>query len=280
MEIQSNNSANIDDIALSGMTQNSCYVQCGDNLELLKSQPDNSVDLIYCDILYGTGRNFGDYQDLRPIRSEIESHYLPRLIEMKRVLKQNGSIYLQMDTRINHWMRNIMDDLFIFRNEIVWDCEYRLKQAKKQFTKNGERILFYTQSDSYTFNLNDILVPHKTTKEHQQRCKNTPSVKSGKFKTPFNPDGKNCGDVWRMKSLTYKSKENTGYFSQKPKELIERIVKASSNVGDVVADYYLGSGTTAVVCKELNRSFIGCDINPKAIEITNARLDAVSSTKK
>ena len=61
-----------------------------DNLELLLSQPDESVDLIYCDILYGTGRNFGDYQVLKPIRSEIESHYLPRLIEMKRVLKQNG----------------------------------------------------------------------------------------------------------------------------------------------------------------------------------------------
>jgi DNA modification methylase len=65
-----------------------------DNLELLLSQPDESVDLIYCDILYGTGRNFGEYQDLKPIRSEIESHYLPRIIEMKRVLKQNGSIYL------------------------------------------------------------------------------------------------------------------------------------------------------------------------------------------
>ena len=75
---------------------NPCYVQCGDNLELLKSQPNESVNMIYCDILYGTGRNFGDYQDLKPIRSEIESHYLPRLIEMKRVLKQNGSIYLQI----------------------------------------------------------------------------------------------------------------------------------------------------------------------------------------
>ena len=98
-------------------------MQCDDNLELLKSQPDESVNMIYCDILYGTGRNFGDYQDLKPIRSEIESHYLPRLIEMKRVLKQNGSIYLQMDYRISHWMRILMDDVFgydNFRNEIVW----------------------------------------------------------------------------------------------------------------------------------------------------------------
>lgn len=69
------------------------------------------------------------------------------------------------------------------------------------------------------------------------------------------------------------SNERVGYSTQKPKALIERIIKASSNEGDTVADYYLGSGTTAVVCKELNRNFIGCDINPKAIEITKARLN-------
>ena len=71
-------------------------------------------------------------------------------------------------------------------------------------------------------------------------------------------------------------KDYVNYATQKPLKLLERIIKASSNEGDTVADYYLGSGTTAVVCKELNRNFIGCDINPKAIEITNARLDAVS----
>jgi len=253
---------------------NPCYVQCGDNLELLKSQPNESVNMIYCDILYGTGRNFGDYQDLKPIRSEIESHYLPRLIEMKRVLKQNGSIYLQMDTRINHWMRILMDEIFgyeNFRNEIVWNVEYRLKQQTRKFTEFGERILFYTKSNDYIFY--PPQVKHKTSKEHQERCRNTPSVKNGKFKTPFR-ETKNAGDVWNdIKSLTYKSKENTGYNTQKPKELISRFVLASTNEGDLVADYYLGSGTTAKVCQELNRKFIGCDLNPKAIEITKARLN-------
>ena len=74
-----------------------CYVQCGDNLELLKSQPNESVDLNYCDILYGTGKNFGDYKDLKPIRSEIESHYLPRLKEMHRIIvtgKQIGRAHV------------------------------------------------------------------------------------------------------------------------------------------------------------------------------------------
>jgi DNA modification methylase len=94
-----------------------------DNLELLLSQPDESVDLIYCDILYGTGRNFGDYQDLKPIRSEIEAHYLPRLKEMHRVLKSTGSIYIHCDWHINHWIRCLMDDVFgyeRFINEIIW----------------------------------------------------------------------------------------------------------------------------------------------------------------
>src|SRR3989304_2722876 len=96
----------IDRITEQPFCQTRVMCRAVDNLELLLSQPDESVNMIYCDILYGTGRNFGDYQDLKPIRSEIENHYLPRLIEMKRVLKQNGSIELQMDTRINHLRRN------------------------------------------------------------------------------------------------------------------------------------------------------------------------------
>ena len=84
-------------------------------------------------------------------------------------------------------------------------------------------------------------------------------------------EGKLPEDYWLMPVVA--GNERIGYQTQKPKALIERIIKASSNEGDVVADYYLGSGTTAVVCKELNRNFIGCDLNPKAIEITNGRLD-------
>ena len=94
-----------------------------DNLELLLSQPDERVDLIYCDILYGTGKDFMDYKDLYPMREIIEEHYLPRLKEMHRVLKSTGSIYLQMDYRIVHWVRCLMDDIFgygNFRNEIIW----------------------------------------------------------------------------------------------------------------------------------------------------------------
>ena len=249
---------------------NPCYVQCSDNLELLKSQPNESVNMIYCDILYGTGRNFGDYQDLKPIRSEIESHYLPRLIEMKRVLKQNGSIYLQMDTRINHWMRILMDDVFgyeNFRNEIVFGYNGG-GISKKCYPKKHDIILFYSVSDEYYFNnekkpysalsSQNLLWKHGNKKRLEELNNGTPIT-----------------DVWTdLKfKINYQEEEYTGYATQKTKELLSRIVLASTKEGDVVADYYLGSGTTAKVCQELNRNFIGCDLNPKAIEITKARLN-------
>ena len=247
-----------------------------DNLELLLSQPDESVDLIYCDILYGTGRNFGDYQDLKPIRSEIESHYLPRLIEMKRVLKQNGCIYLQMDTRINHWMRILMDKVFgydNFLNEIVW-CYDRWTNSVNKFIHQSDRILFYSKNMSHTFN--KVKVPFSDKSKH--KGSRFSKFNNGELKQNYVNETrlKDCGDWWNISYLNSQATERIGYATQKPKELIKRFVLASSNENDVVADYYLGSGTTAVVCKELNRNFIGCDINPKAIEITNARLDAIS----
>jgi len=254
--------------------QTSVMCRAVDNLELLLSQPDESVDLIYCDILYGTGRNFGDYQDLKPIRSEIESHYLPRLIEMKRVLKQNGSIYLQMDTRINHWMRILMDDVFgyeNFRNEIVW-CYSTSGANKNKFSEKHDIILYYAMNGA-TWNI------YMDTKPSPLMAGRNMSIKTqnGRYEK-----GVWVVDVFPKDWVEFKNvqsnrkNEYVKYPTQKPKELISRFVLASTNEGDTVADYYLGSGTTAVVCKELNRNFIGCDINPKAIEITNARLDAVS----
>ena len=230
-----------------------CYVQGGDNMELLKSQPNESVNMIYSDILYGTGRNFGEYQDLKPIRSEIESHYLPRLIEMKRVLKQNGSIYLQMDTRINHWMRILMDDVFgyeNFRNEIIWKYRLGLKAKSKKFIQNHDVILVYAKSSIHTFNEQKEKI--KPRKKWFQKFENGKAVHQKNI-PPILVDEQLIGSVWidikmRGSKLLYPT--------EKPKELIERIVLAFSNEGDTVADYYSGSGTTAKVCQELNRKIL------------------------
>lgn len=259
-----------------------CSVVCStvNNTELLLSQPNESVNMIYSDILYGTGRNFGEYEDLKPIRSEIESHYLPRLIEMKRVLKQNGCIYLQMDTRINHWMRILMDDVFgydNFRNEISW-CYNSQGKTTKQWNKKHDVILYYTKSEDYIFN-SDIVKDSISDLTYRRFQKEIDKygyytvLKNGKRTQYTLADGSLPKD-W-FEDITYISRDNkelTGYPTQKPKDLIKRFVLASTNEGDTVADYYLGSGTTAVVCQELNRNFIGCDINEKAIELTKSRL--------
>jgi DNA modification methylase len=255
-----------------------------DNLELMAEIKDNTIDLIYCDILYGTGRKFADYQDLKPIRSEIESHYIPRIKEMYRILKPTGSIYLQMDTRINHWMRCIMDDVFgydKFRNEISWWYK-RWSNISFGFQKMHDVILFYSKDKSkFNIQYQDYAKPNAI--EDTVR-----GVIDGKLVRLKNEDGsykkretENKGvplhDVWEIQHIQPTAKERLGYDTQKPKALIERIIKASSNEGDLVADFYLGSGTTAVVCKELNRNFIGCDINPRAIEITLQRLNDARS---
>lgn len=241
-----------------------------DNLEFMSTQPSNSLDLIYCDVLYGTGRNFGDYVDLKPNRKDIEQHYKPRIAEMYRLLKDTGSIYLQMDYKIEHWIRLILDDYFILQNSITW-CYDRWTNSVDKFIPQSDRILFATKTNTYTFNKIKVDFSQKSKHKGSRFSK----MDNGKLFQNYTNDErmKDCGDWWNISYLNSQSKERVGYATQKPKELIERVVKASSNEGDTVADLYLGSGTTAVICKELNRKFIGCDINAKAIEIANRRLN-------
>ncbi len=249
-----------------------------DNLELMAEIKDNTVDLIYCDILYGTGRRFADYQDLKPIRSEIELHYIPRIKEMHRILKDNGSIYLQMDTKINHWMRIVLDDIFgykYFQNEIIW--VYRSAGFSKiKWSEKHDIILFYSKTKDFVFNLEDIReeeISESTYKRFKKDIDKTgkiPNFKNGKmyYVNPYSPPR----DWISTNTLPQAHKERLGYDTQKPKELIMKFVKASSNEGDLVADFYGGSFTTAEVCKDLNRNFIGCDINLKAVEIGKKRV--------
>jgi site-specific DNA-methyltransferase (adenine-specific) len=244
-------------------------IECCDNLELMSKIESGTVDLIYCDILYGTGRKFADYQDLKPIRSEIENHYIPRIKEMHRILKDTGSIYLQMDTRINHWMRCIMDDVFgydRFLNEIIWYYN-SMSNTKNRYPKKHDCILFYSKTMYYKFN-------HEHKSLRKEYALHT--ISRSKTKAGFNNDKANylngntylVQDVWVDINFL---KNGVKYNTQKPKALIERIINASSNEGDLIADFYLGSGTTAEVCKNLNRNFVGCDINPRAVELSKMR---------
>jgi len=236
-----------------------------DNLELMAEMQDNTVDLIYCDILYGTGKDFMDYKDLYPMREIIEEHYIPRIKEMHRILKDTGSIYLQMDYRIVHWVRCIMDDVFgygNFLNEIIWG--YRIQGvSKKKYPSKHDNIILYSKTKKY------IYKPEKERIYYNKKFFDVKKDEKGNFYSDVY-----VRDVWDCdytKPLISGSKEYLKYRTQKPKKLIERIIKTSSNEGDLVADFYAGSFTTADVCKDLNRSFIGCDINPNCLEKAKER---------
>jgi site-specific DNA-methyltransferase (adenine-specific) len=244
----------------------------------MKQIDDNKIDLIYCDILYNTGKSFKDYDDNLGTTKEAIEWYKPRIKEMYRILKETGQIYLHMDFRLSHYMKILLDDIFgekRFINEIIWS--YRTGGvSKKRFQRKHDTILRYSKSKKYTHN--SLLEKSYMESSGFKNAKiDSPSSKKLGLKRDENGVYRNVHmrDVWDINIIYNQDKQSVGYFSQKPKELLERIIKASSNEGDIVADFFCGSGTTGVVAKELNRKFIGCDISERAVEITKKRLDKV-----
>lgn len=256
-----------------------------DNLELMNQIDDDKIDLIYCDILYNTGRKFADYNDNLGTTQEAMEWYKPRLVQMKRVLKETGSIYLHCDYRLVHYLKVEMDNVFgekYFQNDIIWN--YGGQSRKNNISNKHDNILRYTKSNKFVYNTQYKPHTERSKKEYRhlydgEMCARTKrKSKDGEYKyyySPLNENGTNITSVWDdIYYLTPSSKErkNVGYDTQKPKELIDRIIKASSNEGDIVADFFCGSGTTGLVAKELNRNYILCDINPRAVEISKIRL--------
>ena len=248
------------------------YIYKQDNLELMKSLPDNHINLIYCDILYGTGRNFGDYQDLKADRKIIEEHYISRITEMKRVLKDDGNIYIHCDNKIVHWIRCIMDDIFgydRFINEIIW--WYNSAPRKKgHFASRHDNILRYSKTKNFYFD----------EECEEIRVEYSPSAPRGYEKEHYyNPKGKIMDDVWRLWMIGQNDKtERVGYLTQKPKKVIKPIILSSCPKDGLVADFYMGSGTTGEVALENGRNFIGCDIGEKAFDVTSKRLEKYDKT--
>jgi DNA modification methylase len=253
------------------MKQNEIYL--GDTLELIKNIEADSVDLIVCDGPYGVTTNSWDKV------SDIQTYNLNLIKLFSRILKPGGALYL--------FGKDNCIDFIDYRpylninRKIIWYQPSRLAQGRLNYTNNYDLIAYFTKGKAKTYNLDDIRVAQLVELEHRLRCEKVPSVTNGQFgKTKFNDDGKNPGDVWGdIKQLTYKSKEllsrellNT---IQKPEKLIERIVKASSNEGDLVLDPFSGVGTTYAVCKKLKRNFIGFELNPEYIEISKERIHQI-----
>ncbi len=196
----------------------------------------------------------------------------PRLIEIRRVLADIGSLYLHCDPTASAHLRLLLDTIFgqqNFRNEIVWHYTGG-GRSKTYFSRKHDVILWYAKStaDDYCFNLDEIRVPYKETSGY---AKSGIISKAGKQYKP-NPKGTPVDDVWDIPIINPMSKERLGYPTQKPVSLYERIVKASSNEGDIVLDPFCGCGTTIDAAEALNRRWIGIDLTVLALEPIQRRM--------
>lgn len=195
-----------------------------------------------------------------------------RMLEMKRVLREDGSIYLHCDPTAGHYLKELRDAVFgrkNFRNEIVWHYTGG-GLSKTYFSRKHDTILLYSKGQRYTFNVDEIRVPYKETSGY---AKSGITAKSGKKYLP-NPKGKPIDDVWDIPIINPLSKERTGYPTQKPLVLYERIIRASSNKSDIVLDPFCGCATTPVAAERLGRQWVGIDIWNKAHETIISRLQS------
>lgn len=259
----------------------------GENLEFLRGFPNHSVDLVYLDPPFRTGRThkitdkitgeirrFSDTE--YAFGTNTKEDYLKsmsiRLKEMHRILKPTGSIYLHCDWHASHYLKVEMDKIFgedNFRNEIVWS--YHTGGAnERHFSRKHDIILFYSKTDDYRFDTKDIREPFREDKTNHftdidadgKRCRIREI--NGKKYYYYLEDGKTPSDVWEISSVNTSSKERQNYPTQKPEALLERIIKASTLKGDLILDPFCGCGTTLFVAEKLGCKYVGIDDSSSA----------------
>ena len=194
-----------------------------------------------------------------------------RVIEMQRILRKDGSLYLHCDPTASNYLRMLLDIVFgaaNFRNEMVWYYE-NASRGQKQWAKSHDIMLYYGKVQSEVlFNRDAVLVPYKSGMT-AWRYK-----KAGKEP----PAGKTPDDVIVLPSLNTMDKERTGWSTQKPLALLERIIKASSNPGDIVFDPFCGCGTALVAAEQLGRRWVGADDDANAVEVIKERIANLTGT--
>ncbi len=264
----------------------------GDNLPILRTMPAESVDLIYVDPPFNTGKvqqrtrlktvrdPEGDrtgfqglryrtqkgetpaFADVFPSMEEYLAFLEPRLREGHRVLKPHGSFYLHLDYRAVHYCRVLMDGIFgreRFLNEIIWAYDYGGKSKRRWPAKHDNILLYVKDPKHYTFNVDAV--------------DRIPYMAPGLVGPEKAARGKLPTDVWWHTIVPPGGKESTGYATQKPLAVLKRIITASSNPGDVVLDFFAGSGTTGLAAYELGRSFILVDSNEQALRVMAKRFE-------
>ena len=245
----------------------------GDVIEVLRQIPNESIDLIFVDPPYNIGKDFAGRKD----KWETDEAYLKWCYEWIDLciskLKPNGSIYLMTSTQFMPYFDLYVRDKLTILSRIVWTYDSSGAQAKKFYGSMYEPILFCVKDkNNYTFNSKDIMVEAKSGSQRKliDYRKNPPQ--------PYNSE-KVPGNVWNFVRVRYRMDEYENHPTQKPISLLERIIKASSNEGDVVLDPFSGTFTTCYVAKQLNRKFIGIEIQEEYLKIGLRRLGIATEYK-
>ena len=240
----------------------------------MRGMEAGSVDLIYADPPFGTGQDWGAFADKRT-GDEYLAWIKPRLTEMRRLLKPTGSIYLHCDPTMSHYLKLLMDAVFgsqNFRNEIIWSYR-RWPSVSTAWQTMHDVILFYTRSPKNTFNVSYEPPSESYVKRFKGKTQVLdPVSRTRKLIVDKPTKGLPMRDVWSLSIIAGSSKERIGYPTQKPLALLNRIIEASSNPGDVVLDPFCGSGTTLVAAARAGRRWIGIDTSPDAIRIFRERV--------
>ena len=247
-----------------------------DCFKFLSKIKDKTVDLAIIDPPYNLKK--GKWDSFKTEKTFLNFTY-SWIDEVVSKIKDNGSLYI-FNTPYNctFILQYLIQKKLFFKNWITWDKRDGMGSAKKKYSNGQETILFFVKGNNHTFNFDEIRIPY----DSQERIKHASQkgiVKNGRRWFP-NPNGKLCGEVWHFSSERHKSKLNGKtqkmiHATPKPLDMIERMIKASSNEGDLILDCFVGSGTTAVASKKLDRNFIGCDINKDYVIYTKNRLKKI-----
>lgn len=266
---------------------------CADSVKKLKEIPSESVNLVYFDPPFFsqkkhslTSRDNGklyEFDDIFSTKEEYLSLINNVLVESKRILKNDGSIFLHCDRYASHYLREELDKVFTennFQSEIIWTYK-RWSNSKKGLLNAHQNIYFYSKSKDFKFNQIYTNYSPSTNIDQilQERARNSKGKSeyrkdsNGNVVQVKNKKGVPLSDVWEIPYLNPKAKERCGYPTQKPVKLLQRIIELSTDENDIVLDPFCGSGTTCVAAKSLNRKFIGIDKNPEAITLSKKRLE-------
>jgi site-specific DNA-methyltransferase (adenine-specific) len=249
--------------------------------------PDASIDLVYVDPPFGTGiartdRAGSGYRDSLPSGLDGYIAWLRELLAgCHRVLRPSGSLFLHLDWRASHRARVVLDELFgerCFRNEIIWRYGLGGGAPRDAFARKHDTILFYARSREATFHAERGPVTAAMEAKYAHLDEQGRRYQNAHGRRYYLQGGKRLDDVWELPAIAPTAGERVGWPTQKPIALLERIVRAASNPGDCVLDPCCGSGTSLVAAALLGRRAVGGDRAAEAVQLTAARLAALTGS--